>query len=77
MVPELKAVEKDKFFTDDPVWRVFISQLDHARWIPLMKWEPIDRAIRNTLEEVLAGQAETSRKHFSCMSKQIQLLLGN
>jgi hypothetical protein len=58
MVPKLKTVEKDKFFMDDPVWRAFISQLNQARWIPLMRWEPIDRAIRDTLEQALAGRAE-------------------
>jgi ABC-type glycerol-3-phosphate transport system substrate-binding protein len=73
MVPELKEVEKDKFFTDDPGWSVFISQLDHARWVPLMKWEPIDRAIRNTLEEVLAGRVEPSEA-LDSLSRQIQNL---
>lgn len=71
MVPELKEVEKDKVFTDDPVWGVFISQLDHARWIPLMKWEPIDRAIRDTLQEVLAGRAEPADA-LNSLSRQLQ-----
>jgi ABC-type glycerol-3-phosphate transport system substrate-binding protein len=75
MVPELNAVERDKFFTDDPVWRVFISQLDDARWIPLMKWEPIDRAIRDTLEEVLAGRAEPAEA-LNSLSRQIQILFA-
>jgi ABC-type glycerol-3-phosphate transport system substrate-binding protein len=72
MVPELKEVENDKFFTNDPVWRVFISQLDHARWVPLMKWEPIDRAIRDTLEEVLAGRAEPSEA-LNSLARQIRI----
>lgn len=58
MVPELKTVENDRFFTDDAVWSVFIRQIDHARWVPLMRWEPIDRAIRESLADVLAGRAE-------------------
>jgi ABC-type glycerol-3-phosphate transport system substrate-binding protein len=73
MVPELKEVEKDRFFTNDPVWRVFLSQLDHARWIPLMKWEPVDRAIRDTLEEVLAGRAEP-RDALNSLAQQIRML---
>lgn len=76
MVPELKAVENDKFFRDDPVWHVFISQLSQARWIPLMKWEPIDRAIRDAEGKALAGQAEP-RDALESLSKQIQLLLGD
>jgi ABC-type glycerol-3-phosphate transport system substrate-binding protein len=76
MVPELKAVENDKFFRDDPVWRVFISQLSQARWIPLMKWAPIDRAIRDTEGKVLAGQAEP-REALESLSKRIQILLAD
>jgi ABC-type glycerol-3-phosphate transport system substrate-binding protein len=75
MVPELKTVEKDKFFMDDPVWRVFISKLNQARWTPLMKWEPIDRAIRATLEEVLAGRAEPPEA-LNSLSRQIKILLA-
>ena len=73
MVPELKAVENDEFFRADPVWRVFINQLSQARWIPLMKWEPIDRAIRDTVGEVLAGRAEP-RDALRSLSMQIQIL---
>jgi len=76
MVPELKAVEKDKFFRDDPVWPVFISQLSQARWIPLLKWEPIDRAVRERLEEVLAGRMEP-QEALQSLSKQIQILLAD
>lgn len=72
MVPELTEVEQDKFFTDDPVWRVFISQLDHARWVPLMQWEPIDRAIRDTLEQVLAGREEPPEA-LGSLSRQLQI----
>ncbi len=55
MVPELKEVAEDPFFRDDPAWRVFISVLPRSRWIPLMRWEPMDRAFRDTLARVLAG----------------------
>jgi ABC-type glycerol-3-phosphate transport system substrate-binding protein len=75
VVPELKAVENDKFFRDDPVWRVFISQLSQARWIPLMKWQPVDRAIRDMLGEVLAGRAEPPEA-LNSLAKQIQILLA-
>jgi len=75
MVPELKAVENDRFFSDDPVWRVFISQLSQARWIPLMKWEPVDRAIRDMEGEVLAGRAEPPEA-LNSLAKQIEILLA-
>jgi ABC-type glycerol-3-phosphate transport system substrate-binding protein len=74
MVPELKVVENDKFFRDDPVWRVFISRLGQARWVPLMKWEPVDRAIRDTIGEVLGGQAEP-REALESLSEEIQNLV--
>jgi ABC-type glycerol-3-phosphate transport system substrate-binding protein len=78
MVPALKAVENDKFFKDDLVWRVFIGQLSHARWIPLMniKWVQADRAIRNSEGEVLAGRAEPWAA-LESLSKQIQILLAS
>lgn len=58
MIPELKEVADDPFFTRDPAWRVFISELPRSRWIPLMRWEPIDRAITHMLAQVASGQAE-------------------
>jgi multiple sugar transport system substrate-binding protein len=78
MVPALKTVENDAFFKNDPVWSVFISQLSHARWIPLMniKWVKVDRAIRNAEGEVLAGRAEPQAA-LESLSKQIQILLAD
>jgi ABC-type glycerol-3-phosphate transport system substrate-binding protein len=54
---------------------VFISQLSQARWIPLMKWQPVDRAIRDMLGEVLAGRAEPPEA-LNSLAKQIQILLA-
>ena len=58
MVPELKDVAANDFFRRDPAWRVFVSVLDRSRWVPLMRWESMDRAIRGSLAEVLAGHIE-------------------
>lgn len=74
MVPELKTVENNKFFRDDRVRREFISQLSHAQWIPLIKWEPIDIAIRNSLGQVLEGCIDP-REALDSLSNQIQILL--
>jgi len=75
MVPELTVVENDRVFMDDPVWRVFITELRYARWIPIVKWEPVDAAIRNTLGEVLAGRAEPAPA-LDSLSKELQVLLA-
>jgi ABC-type glycerol-3-phosphate transport system substrate-binding protein len=75
MVPELKTVENDQFFREDPVWRVFISALGQARWIPLMKWEPIDRAIRDGEAKVLTGQAEP-REALESLASEVQALIA-
>ena len=58
MVPERKDVAANEYFRSDPAWRVFTSVLDQARWLPLMRWEPIDRAIRSSLAEVLSGRVQ-------------------
>jgi len=58
MVPERKDVAANEYFRTDPAWRVFTSVLDEARWLPLMRWEPIDRAIRSSLVEVLSGRVQ-------------------
>lgn len=76
MVPELKAVENDPFFRNDPEWHIFVSQLNQAQWIPLMKWEPIDRAIRNTLAEVLAGRAEP-HPALQALQRKVENLIAN
>lgn len=75
MVPELTVVENDRFFADDPVWRVFINDLRHARWIPIVKWEPVDDLIRNMLGEVLAGRVEPAQA-LGSLSKELQVLLA-
>lgn len=75
VVPELKVVEDDPFFTSDPVWSVFISELRNARWVPIVKWQPVDAAISHTLGEVLAGRAEPSEA-LNSLSKEIEILLA-
>jgi len=61
MVPERMDVGADDYFRSDPAWRVFTSVLDQAQWLPLMRWEPMDRAIRNSLVEVLSGRVQPER----------------
>lgn len=61
VVPERKDVAANNYFREDPSWRVFTSVLDRTRWIPLMHWEPIDRTIRMSLAEVLAGRVEPQK----------------
>ena len=58
MVPERKDVAANEYFRRDPAWRVFTSVLDQVRWLPLIRWEPIDRAIRTSLVEVLSGRVQ-------------------
>jgi multiple sugar transport system substrate-binding protein len=74
MVPELQSVENDSFFTRDPLWRVFVAELSHARWVPIVKWQPIDAAISYTLGEVFSGRAEPSEE-LNSLSRQIRHLL--
>jgi multiple sugar transport system substrate-binding protein len=61
MVPERMDVGASDYFRSDPAWRVFTSVLDQARWLPLVRWEPMDRAIRNSLVEVLSGRVQPER----------------
>ena len=58
MLPELRDVAADPFFQNDPYWRVFLSVLPRSRWIPIRRWEPMDRAMRDALAEVAAGRLE-------------------
>jgi len=58
MVPERMDVAANSYFRQDPDWRVFTSVLDQARWLPVVRWEPMDRAIRTSLAEVLSGHIQ-------------------
>ena len=75
MVPELKTVEQDPVFVSDPIWRVFVNCLQDARWIPLVKWHPIDLAISQTLSSVLEGHS-TPVDALGELSKRIDQLLA-
>jgi hypothetical protein len=54
-------VAANSYFRSDPAWRVFTSVLDQVRGLPLMPWEQVDRAIRNSLVEVLSGRVQPGR----------------
>lgn len=73
VVPERKDVAANSYFRRDPAWRVFTSVLDRVRWVPLMRWEPMDRAIRSSLAEVLAGRVEPE-KALSDLAVQLSTL---
>lgn len=75
MVPELKSVEQSAMFTSDPVWRVFVDGLQDARWIPIVKWQPIDLAISQTVCAVLAGRS-TPANALDALSKRVDQLLA-
>jgi ABC-type glycerol-3-phosphate transport system substrate-binding protein len=75
MVPELQSVEDDPFFAHDPLWHVFVSELSHARWVPIVKWQPVDAAISHTLGEVFSGRVEPS-EGLKSLSRQIRHFLG-
>lgn len=75
MVPELRSVEADPFFVHDPIWHVFVSQLSNARWIPLVRWQPVDAAISETLSHILAGE-ESPRSALRALSAQIDAIMS-
>jgi multiple sugar transport system substrate-binding protein len=58
MVPEKKSVARSDFFHDDPAWRIFVDIIPDGKFIPLMKWEPIERAAQKMLYSVFTGRQD-------------------
>ncbi|MBD3293040.1 MAG: extracellular solute-binding protein [Armatimonadia bacterium] len=56
MVPEKKSVARSDFFQDDPAWRIFVEIIPDGKFIPLMKWEPIELAAQQMLYDVFTGR---------------------
>lgn len=56
LIPEKRAVAADGYFKKDPQWRVFIDVIPYGRTIPLIQWEQIGIATRQTMYDCLSGR---------------------
>jgi len=58
MVPEKKAVAESDFFQGDPHWKIFVDLIPDGKFIPLMRWEPIELAAQQMLHKVFTGRQD-------------------
>jgi multiple sugar transport system substrate-binding protein len=58
MVPEKRSVANSDFFQNDPAWKIFVDIIPDGKFIPLMKWEPIELAAQQMLYDVFSGRQE-------------------
>lgn len=56
MVPELVEVGNSAHFQKDPRWKIFVDALAHGRYVPLMKWEPVELALQEGIWSVFSGR---------------------
>lgn len=56
MVPELMAVGASRHFQADPAWKVFVDIIPTGKALPMMKWEPVEMAMREALSDALRGK---------------------
>ncbi len=54
--PSKKALAADKKYTDDPVYKVFVEELNYAQPRgPIAKWPELSNVISATIQEVISG----------------------
>jgi multiple sugar transport system substrate-binding protein len=58
MVPEKKAVGASDFFQKNPDWKIFVDLLPDGKFIPLVKWQPVELAMQQMLYKVFTGRME-------------------
>lgn len=56
MVPEKIAVGRSAFFQGNPAWKTFVDILPDGKFLPLMDWEPVERAAQRMLYNVFTGR---------------------
>lgn len=56
ILPERMSVAQDPHFQDDPCWKVFVDVIPFGRTVPLIPWENIGKAVRETLYQTLSGR---------------------
>ncbi|MCP4645918.1 MAG: sugar ABC transporter substrate-binding protein [bacterium] len=75
ILPEKETVAADAYFQEDPDWKVFVDVIPCGRTIPLIKWEPIGIAIRETMYQALSGR-KTPREALDDLAVEIDGLTG-
>ncbi|MGC9320113.1 MAG: ABC transporter substrate-binding protein [Armatimonadota bacterium] len=58
MVPEKRSVAESGFFQNDPDWKIFVDIIPDGKFIPLMRWEPIELAAQQMLYKVFTGRQD-------------------
>jgi len=56
MVPEKIAVGRSAFFQQNRAWKTFVDILPDGKFLPLMKWEPVELAAQRMLYNVFTGR---------------------
>lgn len=58
MVPEKKVVGQSDFFQKNADWKIFVDILPDGKFLPLIKWDPVELAMEQMLWKVFTGRQE-------------------
>ncbi|MBC7286574.1 MAG: extracellular solute-binding protein, partial [Armatimonadetes bacterium] len=61
MVPELVEVGSSSHFQGDSRWKVFVDALADGKYVPLMRWEPVELALQQSIWSVFSGRWDALR----------------